>query len=98
MRGVNLVTISGNVTADINFASLPGGEDAVSFMIVSDRRSEGVKVSAKVKINVYIEQLIGICKPRLVRGIYVIVVGELMNRDGNHGKLTEVRAREIIFL
>lgn len=98
MRGINRWVGSGNVSRDINYNELPDGSPALSFTIASDRVANGTTITAWVKVNVYIEQLIAICRNRLHRSGYVIVEGELMNREGRHGKLTEVRAKEIIFL
>lgn len=98
MRGINQVVISGNVAGNINFAQLQRGGQALSFSVASDRKSNGSTITAWVKVNVYHEALVRICKSRLEKGGYVLIQGELMNRDGQHGELTEVRAREIIFL
>lgn len=98
MRGINKVIISGNVAGNIHFAEIPGGSAALSFSVASDRKANGSTITAWVKINVYQEALVRICQTRLLKGGYVLVEGELMNRDGQHGELTEVRAREIIFL
>ena len=99
MRGLNKLIISGNVSGDINYATLPSGGEVLSFSIASDRRSSGGGVlTVWVRINVFMEPLVRICRERLVKGGYVLVEGELMNRDGNCGRLTEVRAWEIIFV
>lgn len=98
MRGINRVVISGNVSGNINSATMTDGNEALSFSIASDRKINGGTVTAWVKVNVYIDQLVRVCKSRIHKGGYVLVEGELMNRDGVHGELTEVRAREIIFL
>jgi single-strand DNA-binding protein len=98
MRGLNKVIISGNVSGDINFSELPSGDPALSFSLASDRRAgDGGQVTVWARVNVYIAPLIDICRKRLKKGGYVLIDGELMNREGVHGKLTEVRAREIIF-
>lgn len=98
MRGINKTVISGNVARDINFDTLPDGAPVLSFMIASDRHASGTTVTAWVKVNVYIDVLVEQCRTHLGCGGYVIVSGELMNRDGRHGKLTEVRAKEIVFV
>jgi len=98
VRGINKVIISGNVAGNINFAELPEGASALSFSVASDRKANGSTITAWVKINVYHEALVRICRSRLAKGNYVLVEGELMNREGQHGELTEVRAREIIFI
>lgn len=97
MRGVNIVTLSGNV-GQINFDTKKNGAEVLSFTVASDRYSGGDKITVWVKINVYMERLVRICRSKLSKGSYVIVEGELMNRDGQHGELTEVRAREVLFL
>ena len=97
MRGINKVIISGNVAGNINFGEVKGGS-ALSFSVASDRKANGSTITAWVKINVYHEALVRICRTRLLKGGYVLIEGELMNREGQHGELTEVRAREIIFL
>jgi single-stranded DNA-binding protein len=98
MRGVNYVVISGNVSGRINFGTMGDGTEVLSFQVASDRWANGSRMTVWVKINVYIDQLVRICKTKLKKGEYVIVQGELMNREGNHGELTEVRAREILFV
>lgn len=97
MRGINKVVISGNVAATAHFNELRGGL-VCSFPIISDRYTRGDIISAFVRINVYIDNLARICRDKVVKGGYVIVEGELMNRDGVHEELTEVRAREIVFV
>jgi single-stranded DNA-binding protein len=98
MRGVNRVIISGNVSGNIHYGSTGQGSSALSFSLASDRKVNGSTITAWVKVNVYLDPLVRICKARLDKGGYILVEGELMNRDGVHGELTEVRAREIIFL
>lgn len=98
MRGLNRVVVSGNVSGDINYGTLPDGTKVLSFSVASDRHTSGDTVTAWVRVNVYIEALVEICQDRLRKSGYVLVEGELMNRDGRHGKLTEVRARDIIFV
>ena len=97
MRGVNNVVLSGNV-GQINFSSMGNGADVLTFTVASDRYGNGEKITVWVKVNVYVENLIRICKSKLLKGGYVIVEGELMNREGQHGELTEVRAREVLFV
>lgn len=99
MRGINRVLISGNVSDSARFHTTHSGAKCASFRLASDRRGAkpGETVTAWVKINVYSEPLVEICATRLSKGCYVIVEGELMNRDGAQGEVTEVRAREIIF-
>jgi single-stranded DNA-binding protein len=100
MRGINRVIISGNVGGQMSFKATGNGSAACSFFLASDRHSSGgAVVSAWVKINAYGDNFVRICRSRLEKGVYVLVEGELMNRDGPQlGELVEVRAREIIFL
>jgi len=98
MRGINRTVLSGNVSREINYDKMPDGSPVLSFTMASDRPANGTVVTAWVKVNVYIDTLVEQCRMHLGCGGYVIVEGELMNRDGRHGKLTEVRAKEIIFV
>lgn len=99
MRGINKVIVSGNVTGAIEFGKTQAGLEVCGFHVASDRHtSGGGVVTAFIKVNVYVDGLVRICKTRLIKGIYVLVEGELMNREGQHGDLTEVRAREVIFV
>jgi single-stranded DNA-binding protein len=92
------VIVSGNVTGAFEFGKTGAGAEVCGFHLASERRtSGGGAVTAFVKVNVYIEGLVRVCRTRLAKGVYVIVEGELMNREGQHGDLTEVRAREVIF-
>lgn len=98
MKGVNRVTISGNVSGSIRFQETRNGVAACSFSLVSDKPVENNVVKAWVRVNVYGERLVGQCRQRLERGVYVIVDGELMNRDGQYREMTEVRAQEMVFV
>jgi len=98
MRGINKAVISGNVSREINYGKMPDGSPVLSFTMASDRPANGVVITAWVKVNVYIDTLVEQCREHLRCSGYVIVEGELMNREGRHGKLTEVRAKEIIFV
>jgi len=98
MRGINRTIVSGNVSREINYSTMPGGGKVLSFTMASDRHANGTTITAWVKVNVYLEFLVDLCRERLSRGSYVIIEGELMNRESRHGKLMEVRAREIIFV
>lgn len=99
MRGLNRVIISGYVCEKINYGNTrEGGAQACSFTLASSRVGQGKSVTAYIKINVYGDGLVGLCRSRLFRSAYLLVEGELMNRDGAVEELTEVRARELIFL
>jgi single-stranded DNA-binding protein len=79
------------------FAEMPGGKGCCTFTIASDRHSRDHVITAFVKVNVYGHGLVLSCRNKLAKGGYVFVEGELMNRDGRHGELTEVRAQKVIF-
>jgi len=98
MRGVNKVVISGNVGDRITYGKTGSGTPACSFSVASDRKDGKEIITAWVRVNVYGEDLVHDCQEKLGKGIYVVVDGELMNRDGKVGELTEVRAREIVFI
>jgi len=95
-RAINRVLISGNVTR-VFYANTGNGKDACTFTLASDRHARGDVITAFVKVNVYGNGLVDTCRKRLLQGGYVFVEGELMNRDGQHGELTEVRAQKVIF-
>jgi len=98
MRGINKVVLSGNVGSSIKFSETSKGVQACSFQIASDRYTRGKIVTAWVKINVYRRDLVRVCDTKLEEGCYVIVEGELMNRNSeNFKELVEVRALELIF-
>lgn len=98
MRGINKVVLSGNVGGGIKYEETKKGIPSCSFQVASDRHAHGEVVTAWVKINAYGQGLVRSCKPRLKKGTYVIVEGELMNRDSRGFKeLVEIRAREVIF-
>ena len=99
MRGLNRVIISGNASDSAWFQTTGSGVPCATFRLACDRRgaNKGEVVTAWIKINVYGDALVEICRQRLHKGSYVIVEGELMNRDGATGEVTEVRAKEVIF-
>ena len=98
MRGINRVVLSGNTTGKIDFSRTDSGTDACTFTLASDRHSAGGVVTAFVKVNVYVEALVKLCRLRLQKGSYILVEGELMNRVTPAGKTIEVRAWELLFL
>jgi len=98
MRGINRVILSGNVTGKISFSTTDKGSEACTFVLAIDRPSKTGVITAFVKVNVYLESLVRLCQGKLVRGCYLLVEGELMNRDSPVGRSTEVRAWELVFL
>jgi single-stranded DNA-binding protein len=101
-KGINRVLIGGNVVGDsIRFQTTGNGTACATFKVASDRRGANKSdiLTTWIKTNVYSAFLVDQCQSKLKNGVYVIVDGELMNRDSIHGcEVTEVRAREIIFL
>ena len=93
---INHVSISGNV-GKIDFSTTGTGAPVCTFTIASDRRSTDRTITAWVKVNVYVPALVAVCKTKLSKGVKVWVEGELMNREGRLGELTEVRARRVLF-
>jgi single-stranded DNA-binding protein len=91
MRGINKVIISGNVSEEVHFASGPRDSFLCTFYVASDRHAQGAVSTTWVKVNVYVDGLVKLCRTRLRKGTYVMVEGELTSRG-------EVKARELIFL
>ncbi len=98
MRGINRVIVSGVVAAPITFAKTDSGAEVCTFGINLERHANGSLVTASVKINVYMEALVRLARTKLSEGCYLIVEGELMNRQTPHGRVTEVRAWEMLFI
>lgn len=98
MRGLNKVVLSGNVTGKIDYATTDNGSEVCTFVVASDRHAAGSVVTAFVKVNIYSEGVVKLCRNRLEKGCYVLLEGELMNRNAPFGRVTEVRAWELIFL
>lgn len=98
MRGINRVIISGNVTGKIDFTHTDRGQNVCTFVLASDRPASGGVLTAYAKVNVYIETLVAACRGKLEKGCYILVEGELMNRNSPAGRMTEIRAWEVIFL
>jgi single-stranded DNA-binding protein len=96
-RGMNKWWGAGNVSGNITYSSTDGGTPTVTFQMACDRKAKDTVLTTWVKVNIYGHGLVEACRGRLTKGAYVMVDGELMNRDGKLGELTEVRAREIVF-
>jgi len=92
MKGHNQVWLSGYVGGKILFSSTRAGEPAFSFAISS---GEGHESSIWVRVNAYGPIAIE-CRDNLNKGAYCQVLGELMNRNGKYGELTEVRAKDVV--
>lgn len=94
MRGHNQVLVSGTVEGKMVSGTTGDGGSAFSFSVASE--DSGNK-TMRVRINAY-GQTANQCDDEAVRGQYCIVIGELMNRSGKFGKLTEIRAKTVEFL
>jgi len=93
MKGHNLVILSGNVSGHIVAGTTNDNEHAFSFSVSAE---DGGRFGALVRVNVY-GGLALKCKDRVSKGLYVSIIGELMNRRGKFGELTEVRAKDVLF-
>lgn len=98
MRGINRVVFAGHVSDRMTFGRTGNGLDVCTFILASERPSNRGTLTACVKINVYIADLVAECRRKLEKGCYVLVEGELMNRDSPSGRATELRAWEVSFL
>lgn len=99
MRGINETQQSGNVSGPIQFGETRNGDPACSFILAVDRNNAHATF---VRVNVY-GTLVNVCKQKLHKGAYVIVVGELMNRvrsgdEDSSTTLTEIRSRDVVFV
>lgn len=92
--------LSGTVL-DVQFSRTSKGYDVCTFTLDATRPGrEGREVTAYVKVNVYVKGLVESCKDRLdLVNSYVLVDGELMNRDLSRNDTTlYVRALDVLFL
>lgn len=92
MKGHNKVWISGNVGGKIVHSQTRDSNPACSFSLASEQEGRG---ATWVRVNCYGQLAIKL-KDFLKRGAYLSVEGELMNRAGKFGELTEVRAKDVI--
>lgn len=93
MRGHNVVMLSGNIGGNIVNGKTRDDRPAFSFGVASQNEK---KRTTWVRVNSY-DKLAEYCATTADKGLYVSVIGELMNRDGKYGELTEVRAHQVIF-
>lgn len=96
-RGMNRVWLAGNVSGSISWSATDNGTPTCTFQMACDRKTKDATMTTWVKVNAYGPGLVEACRGRLTKGTWVMVDGELMNRDGRLGELTEVRAREVVF-
>lgn len=91
-RGINAVSVSGNVGGDIAFGETNGGDPFCTFDLAVEDKNKHV---TWVRVNIY-GPIVDIARKRLARGGYVVVDGELMNHS-NKSDL-EIRCEDIVFL
>jgi single-stranded DNA-binding protein len=94
MRGHNQVLISGTVEGKMVSGTTGDGGSAFSFSVAS---TDSGRKAMRVRVNAY-DQTAEQCNDEARRGSYCIVIGELMNRSGKFGKLTEIRAKTVEFI
>ena len=92
-RGTNSWNGSGSLVSNVSYGNTRVGGPACNFKMAIDHP---YKQKLFVRINVYGGN-VNVCKKlNLRKGDFVVVDGELMNRNGHDEILTEVRCREII--
>jgi hypothetical protein len=99
-RGLNRAVLSGTVL-EVLYSRTSKGYDVCTFTLETIRPGrEGREVTAHVKVNVYAPVLVDACKYRAdFVNSYVLVDGELMNRDFSRGDMAlAVRALDVLFL
>jgi len=93
MSGHNQVLISGYVEGRLVSGTTGDGGEACSFSVAS---IDAGQKTTRVRVNAYgpvAEQ----CEQESYAGSYCVIAGELMNRPGKFGKLTEIRAKKVEF-
>ena len=93
MIGHNRVWLSGNVGGSLKEGKTRDDSLACSFSLASEASVHGN--TTWVRVNAY-GDVAEHCIDGLDKGSYCSIVGELMNREGKHGEIMEVRALEII--
>lgn len=92
-RGTNVWHGSGNVASDVSYGETSAKDLACNFRIAVEQPHKQV---CYFRVNVYGRNAVACQKRKLRKGDYVVIVGELMNRDGQGDVLTEVRCKEIV--
>lgn len=92
MLGHNQVWLSGNVGGSVKQGKTRDDSLACSFSLASEAMGRG---TTWVRVNAYGDIALD-CIDSLDKGAYCSVIGELMNREGRHGEITEVRAISVI--
>jgi hypothetical protein len=89
----NQVMISGSLEGRVLSGTTGDGEEACSFSVAS---GAGHRVTT-IRVNAY-GPIAAQCRQEGYVGVYCVIAGELMNRPGKFGKLTEVRAKKVEFV
>ena len=96
ITGINRLILSGKIRGTPTFQSTKNSKtSACSFSVTSEREGDRKVVSCTVKVNAYGENLVPLVERYSDKGVYVIVEGELMNREVKG--LSENSARPVIF-
>ena len=98
MIGLNFVSLSGNLGGTVTEGKTTDGTEALAFDVVCQSLPGDLSKPTRVwtRVNVYDPALLARIRPRLKRGVYVQIHGELMNRRGQNTELLEIRATQII--
>ena len=92
-KGTNGWHGSGNVASEVQYGQTKSGDVACNFKLVIEQAH---KALVYLRINVYGGN-VEVCRKRnLGIGDYVVIGGELMNREGRAATLTEVRCLSIV--
>lgn len=97
MQGVNQVVVAGYLNQAALMTKTDAEKDILKFTIVVERVTEiNTIIRAYVKANIYNSDLIKGSRDALLKGAYVIAVGELMSWRSSDGRDNmEVRVRDI---
>lgn len=93
-RGLNVWIGSGNIASDLSYGKTHGGDDACNFRLAVE---QAYKQVLYVRVNIYGRNVFACERNKLMKGDYVSIEGELMNRKGQEDTLTEVRCKDIVF-
>jgi len=92
-KGTNSWDGSGNVASDVAYGKTGRGDEACNFRLAVEQSH---KPLLYIRVNVYGHNA-RVCRKReLAKGDFVVIDGELMNRQGHEDVLTEIRCREIV--
>lgn len=92
-RGTNAWHGSGNVASDVAYGETRAGDTACNFRLVIEQPH---KPLSYFRVNAYGRNASDCQNKKLAKGDYVVIDGELMNRQGKEELLTEIRCTEIV--